>query len=72
MINMTFGNPNRGETAYCSVTYLWSFTRAELGLPDDATNEELEAAAEARMERITTYISEMTNIFHNDMEVSVS
>ena len=37
---MTFGNPNRGETAYCSLTYLFSFTRAELGLPDDASNEE--------------------------------
>ena len=68
---MTFRNPNRGETAYCSVTYLWSFTRAELGLPDDATNEELEAAAEAKMEQITDHITQMANIFHNDLEISV-
>lgn len=68
---MTFGNPNRGETAYCSVTYLWSFTRAELGLPDDATNEELEATAEAMMEQITDHISHMADIFHNDLEISV-
>lgn len=68
---MTFGNPNRGETAYCSVTYLWSFTRAELGLSEDATNEELEAAAEAKMEQITGHITHMTNIFHNDLEISI-
>lgn len=68
---MTFRNPNKGETAYCSVTYLWSFTRAELGLPDDATNEELEAAAEAKMEQITDHITQMTDIFHNDIEISV-
>ena len=68
---MTFGNPNRGETAYCSLTYLFSFTRAELGLPDDATNEEFEAAAEVRMEEITNYITAMTDIFHNDVEISI-
>ena len=69
---MTFGNPNRGETAYCSLTYLFSFTRAELGLPDDASNEEFEAAAEAKMEQITNYIAAMTDIFHNDVEISIA
>ena len=68
---MTFGNPNRGETAYCSVTYLWSFTRAELCLPDDATNEELEAAAEAKMEQITDHITHMADIFDNYLAISV-
>jgi len=62
----------RGETAYCSVTYLWSFTRADLGLPDDATNEELEAAAEAKMEEITDHITHMADIYHNDLEISVA
>ena len=69
---MTFGNPNRGETAYCSLTYLFSFTRAELGLPDDASNEEFEAAAEVKMEQITNYIATMTDIFHNDVEISIA
>ena len=69
---MTFRNPNRGETAYCSLTYLFSFTRAELGLPDDASNEELEAAAEIKMEKITDYIAMMTDIYHNDVEISIS
>ena len=68
---MTFGNPNRGETAYCSVTYLWRFTRAELGLPADATDAELEAAAEAKMEQITDHITHMVDIFHNDLEISL-
>lgn len=68
---MTFGNPKRGETAYCAVTYLWSFTRAELGLPDDATNEELEIAAEKRMNEILEEIYERTELCHNDCEISV-
>lgn len=72
MINMTFGNPNRGETACCTVTYLWSFTREDFGLPDDATNKELEAAAEAHMKQITDAISEMADIYHNDVEISIS
>ena len=69
---MTFENPNRGETAYCSVTCLWSFTRADLGLPDDASNAELEAAAALMMEQITDHISHMANIFHNDLEISIA
>ena len=69
---MTFGNPKRGETAYCSLTYLFSFTRAELGLPDDASNEEFETAAEAKMEQITDYITAMTDISHNDVEITIS
>lgn len=59
------------STAYCSVTYLWSFTRAELGLPADATDAELEAAAEAKMEQITDHITHIVDIFHNDLEISV-
>lgn len=64
-------NAKRGETAYCSVTYLWSFTRAELGLPEGATNEEFEAAAEVQMEKITDQITHMADIYHNDLEISV-
>ena len=60
------------STADCSVTYLWSFTRADLGLSADATNEELEAAAEAKMEEIIDHITYMVNIYHNDLEISVA
>lgn len=69
---MTFGNPNRGETAYCSVTYLWSFTRADLGLPDNASNTELEAAAMSMMGQITDHISHMADIYHNDLEITIA
>ena len=58
------------KTAYCSLTYLFLFTAAELGLPDDATEAEVEAAAEAKMEEITEYISEQTGFSHNDCEIS--
>ena len=60
------------KTTYCSLTYLFSFTAAELGLPADATKAEIEAAAEAKMEKITEYISEQTDFFHNDCEISVA
>lgn len=69
--NVNRTNSKRAETAYCSVTYLWSFTRAELGLPEDATNEEFEAAAEAKMEQITDAITHMADIYHNDLEISI-
>ena len=60
------------KTAYCSLTYLFSFTAAELGLPADTTEAEIEAVAEAKMEKITKYISAQTDFFHNDCEISVA
>lgn len=60
------------KTVYCSLTYLFSFTAAELGLPADATEAEIEAAAEVKMEKITEYISAQTDFFHNDCEISVA
>ena len=60
------------KRAYCSVTYLWSFEPHDLDLPEDCTEEELEAAAEAHMEKITEVISELADIFPNDVEVSVA
>lgn len=60
------------KTAYCSLTYLFSFTADELGLPADAAEAEIEAAAEAKMEKITEYISTQTDFFHNDCEISVA
>lgn len=60
------------KQTYCSVTYLWSFEPAMLGLPDDCSDEELERAAEARMEKITELISMQADIYPNDVEVSVS
>ena len=60
------------KTAFCSLTYLFSFTRAELDLPADATDTEVENAAEEKMEQITDYISMMTDVYHNDLEISVT
>lgn len=60
------------KRAYCSVTYLWSFEPHDLGLPEDCTEEELEAAAEKRMEKITDAVAGLADIFPNDVEVSVA
>lgn len=60
------------KTAYCSLTYLFSFSAAELGLPVDATEAEIEAAAEAKMEKIANYISEQTDFFPQRFETSVN
>ena len=59
------------KTAYCTLTYIFSFTAAELGLPADATDAEVDAAAEAKMEKIADYITHMTDIYHTDLEISV-
>ena len=60
------------KTAYCSLTYLFSFSAAELGLPVDATEAEIETAAEAKMEKIASYISEQTDFFPQRFETSVN
>ena len=60
------------KTAFCSLTYLFSFTRAELGLPADATDTEVENAAEEKMNKIIAFIEENADIYHNDLEISVS
>ena len=59
-------------TAYCSLTYLFSFTTKELGLPENASSAEVEAAAEIFMEKITDFITVNTDFIHNDCEISVS
>lgn len=60
------------KTAFCSLTYLFSFTRAELDLPADATDSEVEDAAEEKMNKIIAFIEENADIYHNDLEISVS
>lgn len=60
------------KTAFCSLTYLFSFTRAELGLPADATDTEVENAAEEKMNKIIEFIEENADIYHNDLEISIS
>ena len=60
------------KTAFCSLTYLFSFTRAELGLPADTTDAEVENAAEEKMNKIIEFIEENADIYHNDLEISVS
>ena len=59
-------------TAYCSLTYLFSFTAKELGLSENASPAEIEATAEAFMEKITDSIMVNTDFIHNDCEISVS
>lgn len=60
------------KTAYVSVTYLWTFTREELGLPADTPDDEFEAAVADHMEKVTDQITHMADIYHNDLEISVA
>lgn len=60
------------KTAYCSLTYLFSFSAAELGLPADATEAEIEDAAEEKMNKIIKFIEENADIYHNDLEISIN
>ena len=58
--------------AYVSATYLWNFSRAELGLPADATDAEFESAVEAKMEKIIDYFDMMTDMSPNDLDISIA
>ena len=60
------------DNAYCSVSYLWVFNREELNLPEDATDEEFEAAAEKAMKDILDYTARHANIHYNDLEISLN
>ena len=59
------------KAAYCSLTYLFTLDVDDLDLPADATEAEIEDAAEAKMEKVIEYISEQTGFLHNDCEISV-
>lgn len=60
------------KTAYVSVTYLWTFERSDLGLPEDTSDDEFEAAVNAHMEKATDQIGVQADIFPNDIEVSIA
>ena len=59
------------NNAYCSVNYLWYFHRKELGLPEDATDEEFEAAAEEAVRNILDDVARQVHIHYNDLEITL-
>ena len=59
------------NNAYCSVNFLWYFHREELNLPEDATDEELEAAAEEAVKDILDYVARHAHIHYNDLEITL-
>ena len=60
------------KNAYASVTYLFVKSPEELDLPSDCSDQELEEAMDRYIEEVTNYISEQTDIFHNDCEITVA
>ena len=56
---------------YCSVTYLFWYSPSELGLPGDASVEELEAAVHAAVDEFIDGTWERTGIDPNDVEIEV-
>ena len=58
--------------AYVSLTYLQTFTAAELGLPDDCSDRELEDAAEARTRELIEEYESINDFALNDIEVDTS
>ena len=58
--------------AYVSLTYLQTFTSAELGLPDDCSDRELEDAAEARTRELIEEYESINDFALNDIEVDTS
>ena len=60
------------KMAYANASFLWSFERADLDLPDDATDEELEEAATQYVENMLEEICHATGWYHNDLEVTLN
>lgn len=59
------------KTAYVSVTYLFTFEPADVGLSDDCTKKEFYEAVDALMERKTDLVGMQADIFPNDIEIDL-
>lgn len=59
------------KTAYCSLTYLFSFEPEELGMNSDSPIEDIYNAAAERMEEYVSAIRHRTGFSVNDIEIMV-
>lgn len=60
-----------GKAAYVSVTYLFTIEPELVGLTEDCGKKEFQKKVEDYMEAVTDYVAHQTDIFHNDIEISI-
>ena len=60
------------KTAYCSLTYLFSFEPEELGMNFDSPVEDIYNAAAEKIEEYVSIIRHGTGFVVNDVEIMVN
>ena len=60
------------KTAYCSLTYLFSFEPEELGMNSDSPVEDIYNAAAKKIEEYVSAIRHGTGFVVNDIEIMVN
>ena len=59
------------KKAYVSVTYLFQFEPSEVGIPEDCTKREFEAAIDGCLNRVFEEIHTIAEITPNDIEIEI-
>ena len=59
------------KKAYVSVTYLFQFEPSEVGIPEDCTKREFEAAIDGYLNRVFAEVQAAADIIPNDVEVEI-
>lgn len=63
--------PKMKKQAYVSVTYLFTFEPSEVGIPEDCTKSEFEAAVDGYLNRVFEEVEGAADIIPNDIEVDI-
>lgn len=59
------------KKAYVSVTYLLQFEPSEIGIAEDCTNQEFEAAIDGYLNRVFEEVQTVANIIPNNIEIEI-
>ena len=59
------------KKAYVSVTYLFQFEPSEVGIPDDCTKREFEAAIDGYLNRVFEEVHSAADIVPNEIEIEI-
>jgi len=63
--------PKMKKQAYVSVTYLFTFEPSEVGVSEDCTESEFEAAIDGYLNRVFEEVQGAADIIPNDIEVDI-
>lgn len=59
------------KKAYVSVTYLFQFEPSEVGVSEDCTDQEFEAAIDGYLNRVFEEVQSVADIIPNEIETEI-